>query len=214
MDAYAKLAVQGTVRIVDDDEGFRGGLRRVLNAVGLQVVCYGSVADYVSVETYEQPGCMLLDIYMPGASGIELWDTLASNELRLPTIFISGCSDVPTSVKTLKEGAIDFLTKPVATPRLLESIRRAFCVDVHQRDEYFKLRALLSKYEALEKAEQAVFHGVVAGKLNKQLAGELNKCERTIKTYRAQVMSTFDVTNLPDLVRIARLLQRSDDARG
>lgn len=197
-----------SIRIVDDDEGFRTGIQRILDTVGLESVCYESVSDYLDAETYDLPGCMLLDLYMPGATGIDLWNVLADNELRLPTIFISARGDVPISVRTLKEGAIDFLTKPVEAKRLLESVRRALRVDTHQRVEYKRVKALISKYETLAKLERAVFRGVVSGKLNKQLAGELDKCERTIKTYRAQVMSKFDVNNLPDLVRIGELLER------
>lgn len=212
MDMYVQPIERGTIRIVDDDEGFRVGLQRLLNASGLDTVCYGSADECLEADSLDVPGCMLLDIYMPGLNGLDFWETLAHHRLRLPTIFVSACGDVPTSVKTLKEGAIDFLSKPIDMPRLLESVRRALYVDVVQRAEHSKIQAFVARYETLARVERAVFRGIVDGKLNKQLAGELDKCERTIKTYRAQVMSKLNVATLPDLVRVARLLKRSNQS--
>src|SRR5215831_6298678 len=206
MESASQFGSYGKVRIVDDDEGFRKSLVRVLNASGLETVSYGCVGDYLLAETEDSPGCMLLDIYMPGPSGLDLWDALTAREVSLPTIFITGCGDVSTSVRAMKAGAIDFLSKPVEVPRLLEAVYHALQVDMERRAEHIHRQEIADRYETLESVERAVFFGVVNGKLNKQLAAELDKCERTIKTYRAQMMTKLHVTSLPDLVRMARLL--------
>ncbi len=206
MDAHSQIGKQAKVRIVDDDDGFRTGLTRVLNASGLETVSYSCAGEYLIAELDDSPGCVLLDIYMPGPSGLDLWDALAARNQRPPTIFISACSDVPISVRAMKAGAIDFITKPIELPRLLWSVHHALSVDATRRAEHLNTQAVRDRYETLENEERAVFCGIVKGKLNKQLAGELNKCERTIKTYRAQMMSKLNVTSLPELVRMARLL--------
>ena len=208
MDIRSGISHYGTVRIVDDDDGFRKGLARVLNASGLETISYRCVGEYLIAESNDSPGCVLLDIYMPGPSGVELWDALTARDLSPPTIFLTGCGDVPISVRAMKAGAIDFITKPVQVPRLLDAVRCALSLDAQRRAEHMHRREITQTYETLESVERAVFAGVVNGKLNKQLAGELNMCERTIKTYRAQVMSKLRVTSLPELVRIARLLSR------
>jgi len=208
MDIHSQIGGFGKVRIVDDDDGFRNGLTRVLNASGLETISYRCAGEYLIAESEDSPGCVLLDICMPGPSGLDLWDALTARELSPPTIFISACSDVPISVRAMKAGAIDFITKPVEIPRLLEAVRHALSVDSIRRAEYVHRQEIAQKYETLESLERQVFLGVIDGKLNKQLAAQLYKCERTIKTYRAQMMSKLDVTSLPELVRIARLLAR------
>jgi FixJ family two-component response regulator len=208
MDIRFGAGHYGKVRIVDDDDGFRKGLTRVLNASGLETVGYRCVGEYLIAESKDSPGCVLLDVCLPGPSGLELWDALTARDLSPPTIFISGCGDVSISVRAMKAGAIDFMTKPVQVPRLLDAVRYALSLDAERRAEHMHRREITQMYETLQGVERAVFAGVVDGKLNKQLAGELNMCERTIKTYRAQMMSKFRATSLPELVRIARLLSR------
>src|SRR5712672_734439 len=122
MDIHSQIGGFGKVRIVDDDDGFRNGLTRVLNASGLETISYRCAGEYLIAESEDSPGCVLLDICMPGPSGLDLWDALTARELSPPTIFISACSDVPISVRAMKAGAIDFITKPVEIPRLLEAV--------------------------------------------------------------------------------------------
>jgi FixJ family two-component response regulator len=209
VETDSQSTYQGKVSVVDDDMGFRNAVVRVLNASGFETLSYGCVGDYLIAESRYSPGCMLLDIYMPGPSGLDLWDALSARDFTPPTIFLTGCGDVLTSVRAMKAGAIDFISKPVEVPRLIQSVRHALAVDAERRAEFSYRQEVLQKYEMLESVERAVFFGVVNGKLNKQLAADLDKCERTIKTYRAQMMSKLNVTSLPELVRMARFLNNS-----
>src|SRR5215831_14330006 len=206
MDTHYQAEVQAKVRIVDDDDCFRNAVARVLNASGLQTVSYRCAGDYLIAESDDTPGCMLLDIYMPGPSGLDLWDALTARDMSPPTIFLTGCSDISTSVRAMKAGAIDFISKPVETSRLLDAVHHALAVDARRRADHVRKREVEERYETLENIERAVFAGIVNGKLNKQLAADLDKCERTIKTYRAQMMSKLNVSTLPELVRMARIL--------
>jgi FixJ family two-component response regulator len=155
----------------------------------------------------DSPGCIVLDVYMPGPSGIELLDALATREFAPPVIFVTGCNDVPTSVHAMKSGAVDFLTKPVVKDKLLYSVRNAIELDRQQRARRDELRILRARYATLSERECQVFVGVVSGKLNKQLAATLNTCERTIKAHRAHVMEKMHTSSLAQLVRTAQLLE-------
>jgi FixJ family two-component response regulator len=198
------------VYIVDDDDSFRVGLARVLNASGLETVSYRCAGEYLIAEREDAPGCMLLDVCMPGPSGIELWDALVEREMCPPVIFLTGCGDVPISVRAIKAGAVDYITKPVDVPRLLESVRFALSLDAARRADRLRVQEIRNRYDTLEAIERAVFNGVVTGRRNKQLAAELDKCERTIKTYRAEMMAKLNVKSLPELVSIAQLLRRAN----
>lgn len=208
MHSRSDVDVHAKVRIVDDDDAFRNGLTRVLNASGLEAVSYSCAGEYLIAESEDSPGCVLLDINMPGPSGLDLWDALVARDVTPATIFLTGCSEVPISVRAMKAGAIDFISKPVEVPRLLAAVQRALAVDSARRNEQILRHEIEERLETLESGERAVFTGVVNGKLNKQLAGELDKCERTIKTYRAQMMSKLNVQTLSELVRMAWLMSR------
>lgn len=199
------------VHVVDDDDSFRTGLTRVLNAAGLQAVGYRCAGEFLLSDAAMRPGCIVLDICMPGPSGVELLDALATREISPPVIFVTGCNDVSTSVHAMKSGAFGFLTKPVRTDALLESVRRAIAIDSQRRRAKQEVRHLQQRYTLLTDRERAVFLGVVRGALNKQLAVELNTCERTVKTHRARMLEKMQLNSLADLVRAARLLGIQDE---
>ncbi|WP_221304340.1 response regulator transcription factor [Povalibacter uvarum] len=194
------------VHVVDDDDSFRTGLTRVLNASGLHAIGYRCAGEFLLSDAASSPGCVVLDVSMPGPSGIELMDALSLRESAPPVIFVTGCTDVQTSVHAMKSGAVDFLTKPVRTDTLLDRVKRAIDLDRERRNARQEVRELRERYESLTSREQSVFLGVIAGALNKQLAVELDTCERTIKTHRARMMTKLRAASLADLVRIARVL--------
>lgn len=194
------------VHVVDDDDSFRTGLTRVLNASGLQAVGYRCAGEFLLSDAAATPGCVVLDVCMPGPSGIELMDALRHRESAPPVIFVTGCNDVATSVHAMKSGAVAFLTKPIRSEELLSSVRQAISQDLARRSAREEVQHLTERYDALSSREKAVFLGVIRGALNKQLAVELDTCERTIKTHRARMMNKLSAASLADLVRIARLL--------
>jgi len=198
------------VHVVDDDDSFRIGLTRVLNASGLKAVGYRCAGEFLLSDAAATPGCVVLDVSMPGPSGVELFDALAGRKSAPPVIFVTGCRDVSTSVHAMKSGAVDFLTKPVSAETLLNSVRHAITIDMDRRAAQREQRELRARYESLSERELAVFIGVVRGALNKQLAVELDTCERTIKTHRARMMSKLRATSLAELVRAAKLLGIAD----
>lgn len=206
MDTHAAAEAGYRVHIVDDDDSFRTGLARVLNASGLRAVGYRCAGEFLLSDAAATPGCVVLDVCMPGPSGVELLDALASRESAPPVIFVTGCSDVSVSVHAMKAGAVDFLTKPVKSEALLKSVRQAISLDIERRAAQRENRDLRARYLTLSQREQAVFIGVVRGALNKQLAMELDTCERTIKTHRARMMAKLHADSLADLVRAAKVL--------
>jgi two-component system, LuxR family, response regulator FixJ len=203
----ARTSERCRVHVVDDDDGFRAGLTRVLNASGLQAIGYCCAGEFLLADATDAPGCIVLDICMPGPNGIELLEKLSANDTALPVILVSGYVDVPTSVQAMKSGAVDFLIKPVDAERLLSAVRRAIQHDALRRATRHEQQSLLTRYAGLSTRERAVFAGVVAGKLNKQLAVELGTCERTVKAQRARMMRKLQAPTLAELVRVARLLE-------
>ena len=198
------------VHVVDDDDSFRTSLTRVLNASGLRAVGYRCAGEFLLSDAATTPGCVVLDVCMPGPSGVELLDALATRESAPPVIFVTGCTDVSTSVHAMKAGAVDFLTKPIHTETLLHSVRQAITLDIQRRAAQRESRELRERHDSLTERERAVFTGVVRGALNKQLAVELDTCERTIKTHRARMMTKLQAVSLAELVRAAKLLGISD----
>ena len=191
------------IHIVDDDEGFRTALVRLLAAHGFQVREYASAGDFLLAWPTEAPGCLLLDVRMPGPSGLELQAALVERGDALPVIFLSGYGDVPTSVRAMRRGAIDFLTKPVDTAGLLAAIRVGLHADAEHRQTARRQKELHARFDTLTPRERAVYSQVIEGRLNKQIAGTLNTCERTVKAHRAHVMQKLHVRSVADLVRIS-----------
>jgi FixJ family two-component response regulator len=201
-----RAARDAVIHVVDDDAGMRRALSRLLEAAGYAVCSYASAGDFLLADVGDTPGCVLLDVRMPGPSGLDLQEALAKRGAPLPIVFLTGHGDIPMSVRALKAGASDFLTKPVKRDTLLAAVESALAQDAARRAEREELRALRERYDTLTPREREVFVLVVAGRLNKQIAGEIGAAERTVKAHRAQVMEKMAVDSLADLVRAASQL--------
>jgi len=195
------------VHVVDDDNSFRTAVSRLLRAAGYQVRAYSSAGDFLLSWQADTPGCVVLDVHMPGPSGLDLQDAVGKRTQALPIIFLTGHGDIPMSVRTMKNGAVDFLTKPVQREALLSAVDSALARDAQNRAAGVALSALRARFDSLSPRERSVFALVVAGRLNKEIAAELGTSERTVKAHRAQVMLKMEVTTLADLVRAAEQLQ-------
>jgi FixJ family two-component response regulator len=194
------------VHIVDDDAPFRTAVRRVLDASGYRVALYDSAEQLLAKLPAGEPGCILLDVRMPGLSGPQLQERLAELGNRVPIVFLTGHGDIPMSVQAIKAGAEDFLTKPVAREKLVAAVERALTRDAQQRAHDSELDGLRARVSRLTPRESEVFALVVRGKLNKQIAGELGTAERTVKAHRQKVMEKCEAQSLAELVRMAERL--------
>ena len=195
------------IHVVDDDESLRTALLRLLGAAGFEARGYASTGDFLLHPLPDRPGCLLLDVRMPGPSGLDLQAALKRQGITLPVIFLTGHADVTSSVRAMKAGAVDFLTKPVKRDTLLDALRRALERDALQRaarDEADRLRA---RFASLTPREREVFDLIVAGRLNKQIAEELGIAERTVKLQRAQVMAKLGAGSAAELGRLAERLR-------
>jgi FixJ family two-component response regulator len=191
------------IHIVDDDESFRVAVARLLRAASYQVETYSTAGDFFLIGPRSRPGCLLLDLKMPGGNGLDLQAALTTSEQSIPIIFISGHGSIPAAVRALKAGAIDFLTKPVRKQVLLEVVKQAVIRDAERRAHHETLSLLRSRYESLTPREHEVFGQVVTGKLNKQIAADIGASERTVKAHRAHVMEKMQVNSVAELVHIA-----------
>src|SRR5216684_1905686 len=200
---------EATVAVIDDDPDIRDALRGLLRSVGLRVELFASVQEFLGTARPDLPGCLILDVRLPGRSGLDLQDELAKANIHLPVIFISGHADVPMSVRAMKAGAVEFLTKPVRHQDLLEAIQRAIDHDRARRDEEQVVAGLRSRLETLTPREHEVMRLVAAGRLNKQIAAGTGRSEQTVKLHRGQVMRKLRARSLAELVRIADKLQLS-----
>jgi FixJ family two-component response regulator len=195
-----------TIHIVDDDAPFRTAIRRVLEASDYRVALYDSAEQLLSKLPAGEPGCILLDVRMPGLTGPQLQERLTELGNRLPIVFLTGHGDIPMSVHAIKAGAEDFLTKPVAREKLVAAVERALTRDAQQRAHDGELDAMRARISRLTPRESEVFALVVRGKLNKQIAGELGTAERTVKAHRQKVMEKCEAQSLAELVRMAERL--------
>jgi FixJ family two-component response regulator len=190
------------VHIVDDDEAMRVGLARLLGAAGYATRCYASAGDFLVTEPVDRFGCMVLDLHLPGPDGLSLQQVLQRDGDAMPIVFLSGRGDIGSSVRALKAGASDFLTKPVQGEVLLEAVRRALADAAPRRAALERQRDHAQRYATLSERERSVLHAVVQGRLTKQIADELGLSERTVKACRADVMLKLGVVTLPELVRL------------
>jgi FixJ family two-component response regulator len=199
-----------TVHLVDDDPGVLRALSRLLRTRGYEVKPYSSPQLFLDEHDVAIPGCAVLDVSMPGLDGLELQRALtASTGFYRPVVFITGKGDIPTSVRAMKAGAIDFLTKPVKDRDLFEAISRAEVRDAQSRLLHSELESIKAKIETLTPREREVLVHVVAGRLNKQIAGDLGTVEKTIKVHRSRMMEKLGVRTVADLVRMAEKLTLS-----
>lgn len=191
------------VHVIDDDDSVRKAVTRLLKAAGYEAQGYASAGEFLLAAPTAASGCLVLDVRMPGPSGLELQAALKRQGNRLPIIFLSGHGDIPMSVQAIKAGAVDFLTKPVQRQALLAAVSNALEVNRAAAGERARAEFLQSCYQALTDREREIFRLVVQGRLNKQIASSLGIAERTVKAHRAQVMEKMQVTTLADLVRVA-----------
>jgi len=196
----------GVIHVVDDDRAFRTAIGRLLSAAGHEPRLYPSAVEYLATDDAQSPACVILDLRMPGITGLDLQHALARRAHPHPIIFLSGHGDIPSTVRAMQDGALDFLTKPVATPTLLAAIQRALQLDLerHRKGEHFA--DVKQRFESLTPRERQVMSGVVAGRLNKQICWSLHAAERTIKTHRSRVMTKMKVRSVAELVRLAEEL--------
>ena len=190
-----------TIRLIDDDVSFRRALQRLLRAAGHQVAEYGSVGEMLLEGIGSAPGCLVLDIHMPGPSGLDLQEMIASQPEPLPVIFVTAEATVHETLRAMKAGAADFLFKPVDGETLLSVIGKAVQDDAARRQARRRLCALQTRYSRLSPRERQVMEMVVNGALNKQISAQLGAAERTVKAHRAHVMEKMEVSSLADLVR-------------
>ncbi len=196
------------IHIVDDDESMRAALQRLLTEGGFETRVYGSTGEFLLEPLPDQPACLLLDVRMPGPSGLELQAALRRRNVMVPVIFLTGYADVGSSVRAMKAGAVDFLEKPVEPAVLFAAIRSALAQDESRRAAGEAAERQRRRLDVLNAQQREVFEGIVAGKLNKQIAHELGISERTVKTRRAEVMAKLDADSVAELVRQAEQLQR------
>jgi FixJ family two-component response regulator len=181
----------------------RASIESLLRSVGHTAQSFASTQEFMLSERLDAPGCLVLDIRLPGRSGLELQRELAKSDIRLPIVFITGHGDIPMSVTAMKAGAIEFLTKPFRDQDLLDAVHRGLELDRSRRAEVAMLAELRQRFDSLTLREREVMALVAAGRLNKQIAAELDLSEVTVKVHRAQVMRKMEAKSLPDLVRFA-----------
>ena len=191
------------VMLVDDDPSVAKSLNRVFRSVGLDVETYASGESFLTREPPNCPSCLVLDVRMPDTSGLDLQETLNQNKMEIPIVFITGHADVPTSVRAMKAGAVDFIEKPFRPQELLDAVRRAIARDSERRVELGRRAKIEERFLTLTPRERQVFGLVASGLPNKQVAFELGASEKTIKVHRGRVMQKMRADSLPALVRMA-----------
>src|SRR5438270_6479329 len=194
---------QPTIVVIDDDPSIRKSLDNLFRSVGLAVELFGSPQEFLQSKRSDRPGCIVLDVRFPGRSGLDMQRELAAVNTPLPIIFITGYGDIPMSVRAMKAGAVEFLTKPFRDQDLLDAVGVALEKDRTRRANEMRLAELRSRFNTLTARERQVLALVIAGRLNKQIAGELGVSEMTVKMHRRQVMRKMQATGLAQLVRLA-----------
>jgi FixJ family two-component response regulator len=194
------------VLVVDDDHLIRDALEQLIKSVGLKAYTFSSAQEFLEKDLPDVPCCLISDIRMPGLSGLDLQDELAKNGLKIPVIFITGHGTVPTSVRAMKAGAVDFLQKPFEDQELLDAIHNAIEQNRQTRKEQAEIGEIKRRVESLTPREYEVLSLVTAGMLNKQIAYDLKLSENTVKTHRAHIMQKMKAESLADLVRLTEMV--------
>jgi FixJ family two-component response regulator len=196
-----------SVLIIDDDPEFRDSVGRLLRSVGLHTQQFSSVSDFLNADLSDGPTCLVLDIRMPGRSGLELQRDLAAAKRQVPIIFITAHGDIPMTVQAMKGGAIEFLTKPFRDQDLLDAVEAGVARDRARRESDRALSALRERFETLSARERDVMVQVTAGRLNKQIANDMGIAESTVKVHRTHLMRKMKARSLPELSRMADMLK-------
>jgi FixJ family two-component response regulator len=200
---------EATVYVVDDDEDVREGLKSIFSSVGLRVETFATTAGFLGSKLADEANCLVLDVRLPGLSGLDFQTELAKLNIDIPIIFVSGHGDIPMTVKAMKAGAVEFLTKPIREQDLLDAVRVALDRDQARRHQNSNDDDLRARYNALTHREQQVMRLVCAGLMNKQSAAEIGVSEITVKVHRHNVMKKLGARSLADLVRMAERLSLS-----
>jgi FixJ family two-component response regulator len=191
------------VFVVDDDPSIRRAIKSLVESVGLQVELFGSAEEFREAERPDAPSCMVLDVRLPGISGLDLQRELADANIQIPIIFITAHGDIPMTVRAMKAGAVEFLTKPFRHQELLDAIQQGLERDRSRRAQQADVDILRKRFESLTRGERRVLPLVVSGRPNKQIAAEIGTSEATVKVHRSQLMRKMGADSLPELVRMA-----------
>jgi FixJ family two-component response regulator len=201
------------VHLVDDDDDVRTATARLLIVAGYAVDTYASASEFLARLPTARPGCVVLDVRLPGPSGLDLQDVLLKTSAARPIVFVTGHGDIPMSVRAIKAGAVDFLTKPVPKDALLNAVALAAAREADERAAREQSRAIQDRYDRLTPREREVFAHLISGQLNKQVAFDLGNAERTIKAHRHSIMQKLEAESIADLIRIAAALQIAPQAK-